>query len=106
MQIVESHQNHPKTVIHETIHGFTHPYLYAQKLVNEGVISISDPKQAFLAKELYSTVTKLYEKATKKGYKVINGESVEDNAMEFVANLSNEESVKELKRIGLYDPLF
>jgi hypothetical protein len=26
--------------------------------------------------------------------------------MEFVANLSNEESVKELKRIGLYDPLF
>ncbi len=105
MQIAITHQDHPETIVHETIHGFSHPYLYAWKLLKEWKISISDPKQAALVKEHYSTVTNLYKKAKEKGYKVINGSSVEDNVMEFIANLSNAESVKELKKLWLYDPL-
>jgi hypothetical protein len=80
---------------HELLHYFTIPalILYQQGNRSENI------------KQYVEALDKLYTKAKSKGYTSINGVSVHDNLNEFAVNITNEKSIEQLKKLGIYDDL-
>lgn len=105
MQIKETKKNDTETKLHELIHSYTHPYLFAweqQKLWN---INITNDAQRTRAVEHFDSIKLLYNEAVGNWYTAINGTSIEDNMSEFIANLTNAWSVEQLKKLNIYDRL-
>ena len=80
---------------HELLHYFTIPalILYQQGNRSENI------------KQYVEALDKLYTKAKSKGYTSINGVSIHDNLNEFAVNITNEKSIEQLKKLGIYDDL-
>ena len=91
----------PEIWTHELWHYFTNPALveYKNSIQNKTICH-------FHALNFTEGMIKLYEGSKKFGYSPINGVSVHDNLNEFVVNITNERSVDELKRIGIFDEYF
>jgi hypothetical protein len=88
----------PEIYTHELWHYFTIPALTQfqqnQKNSNSNIY------------EYTKTLFELYKNAKSMGYSVINGVSVHDNLNEFAVNITNQDSVKQLKKLGLFDDYF
>lgn len=80
--------------MHELLHYFTIPAMIAYKRNPSGTGNGN-----MFVKEL----NKLYEEAKSKGYSPINGVSIHDNLNEFAVNITNLESIEQLRDIDLYD---
>ena len=80
---------------HELLHYFTIPALLQYKQGNV-VGNI---------KTYVEGLNTLYQKAKSLGYSPINGVSIHDNLNEFAVNITNTNSVENLKQIGIYSDL-
>ena len=80
---------------HELLHYFTIPALLQYKQGNV-VGNI---------KTYVEGLNTLYQKAKSLGYSPINGVSIYDNLNEFAVNITNTNSVENLKQIGIYSDL-
>lgn len=91
----------PEVWTHELWHYFTIPALveYKKSIENNTICH-------FNALNFTKGMLKLYDDSKKLGYSPINGVSIHDNLNEFVVNITNEESVRKLKRIGIFDEYF
>jgi hypothetical protein len=103
MQIKNTKQDDGETLLHELLHYYTFPYLYAGERQKKWQIEIADATQKKRAVELFDTMKRLRKEATNKWFKVINGSSIEDTITEFVATITQPDSAKKLKDIDLYD---
>lgn len=105
MQIRTDKVDDAETTLHELLHSYTHPYLYAWCEQLNWRIEITDPLQKQRSINHFIAINKLYKKAKDAGYKVINWSSIEESITEFVANLTKDTSVVELKRLWIYEPM-
>lgn len=83
----------PEIWTHEIWHYFTIPALtsYKKSMFNKN------------SNEFVTEISNLYQLAKSKGYSTINGVSIHENLNEFIVNITNINSVNDLKKIGLFD---
>ena len=105
MQIRKDKVDDAETVLHELIHSYTHPYLYAWCEQLMWRIEITDPIQKKRSIDHFDVINSIYTQAKNQWYKVINWSSIEDSISEFVANVTKDTSIVELKKLWLYEPL-
>jgi hypothetical protein len=105
MQIRSDKANDAETLLHELLHSYTWPYLYAWAKQLAWDIEITDPAQKQRAIEHFRTIKTLYDQARAWWHSVINWSSIEDNIDEFVANVTQKNSVQKLTELWIYEPL-
>lgn len=104
--IQKAHATNYTVLLHEYVHAITHPYILAWDILEKNAyVDIPDSNIKQNVINHYNTIKSLYEEAQSKGYKTINGESVEESIAEFCANITNKKSTEALKSIWIYDRL-
>jgi hypothetical protein len=88
----------PEVWVHELWHYFTNPAF---------TTFVEDPQNCpQSAKEYTRKLSGIYERAKSLGYSTINGVSIHENLNEFAVNITNQNSIRHLKKIGLFDEYY
>jgi hypothetical protein len=103
MQIAASQNKNPETLTHELMHYYTITYIDAREKQEDGIIRITNARQASAARYLYEKLSDLYGRAVKKWYSAYNWSSMQNNLIEFAVNITHQNSSEELQRLWLYD---